>query len=182
MCECVCLNVHIIICVRSQVSTACASVQTESDLDPNLDPVTATRKSTSAKKEQGIQTSLGEHLQPLSVICGTSDYPLPHHPRDSAPLGALAAAALAAEANLDALTTQGRSSRAVGVSYNPFTDPQILQAADGLELLSTLAEKRPKCSSAALVSHCFLRFCFFVFCFVCVCLSEGCGGRWGGVS
>ncbi|CAG5127812.1 unnamed protein product, partial [Candidula unifasciata] len=32
-------------------------------------------------------------------------------------------------------------------SYNPFTDPQILQAADGLELLSTLAEKRPKCSS-----------------------------------
>ncbi|CAG5124629.1 unnamed protein product, partial [Candidula unifasciata] len=32
-------------------------------------------------------------------------------------------------------------------SYNPFTDPQILQAADGLELLSTLAEKRTKCSS-----------------------------------
>lgn len=32
-------------------------------------------------------------------------------------------------------------------TYNPFTDPQILQAADGLELLSTLAEKRPKCSS-----------------------------------
>ena len=32
-------------------------------------------------------------------------------------------------------------------SYNPFIDPQILQAADGLELLSALAEKRPKSSS-----------------------------------
>jgi len=30
-------------------------------------------------------------------------------------------------------------------NYNPFLDPQILQAADGLELLSTLAEKRAKC-------------------------------------
>ncbi|XP_060071392.1 trinucleotide repeat-containing gene 18 protein-like isoform X2 [Ylistrum balloti] len=29
--------------------------------------------------------------------------------------------------------------------YNPFLDPQILQAADGLELLSTLAEIRAKC-------------------------------------
>ena len=31
------------------------------------------------------------------------------------------------------------------VSYNPFLDPQILQAADGLELLSALAEQRSKC-------------------------------------
>ena len=138
-------------CVFSQVSTACASVQTGSDLDPKLDPA-VTRKPTSSQKEQGIQTSLGDHLQPLSVICGSSDYPLP--PRDTAPLGALAAAALAAEGNLSDLTAQAtRNSRAVGVSYNPFTDPQILQAADGLELLSTLAEKRPKCSSAALVSR-----------------------------
>ncbi|KAJ8319255.1 hypothetical protein KUTeg_004346 [Tegillarca granosa] len=30
-------------------------------------------------------------------------------------------------------------------TYNPFLDPQILQAADGLELLSALAEKRAKC-------------------------------------
>ena len=30
--------------------------------------------------------------------------------------------------------------------YNPFTDPQILQAADGLELLSALAEKSSLCS------------------------------------
>ena len=29
--------------------------------------------------------------------------------------------------------------------YNPFIDPQILLAADGLELLSTLAEQRAKC-------------------------------------
>ncbi|GFS03812.1 BAH and coiled-coil domain-containing protein 1, partial [Elysia marginata] len=36
--------------------------------------------------------------------------------------------------------------------YNPFTDPQILQAAHGLELLSTLAEKRPKCSSSSAAS------------------------------
>jgi hypothetical protein len=28
--------------------------------------------------------------------------------------------------------------------YNPFLDPQILQAVDGLELLSALAEKRSK--------------------------------------
>lgn len=32
------------------------------------------------------------------------------------------------------------------VNYNPYTDPQILQAADGLELLSALAEKWSKCS------------------------------------
>ena len=31
--------------------------------------------------------------------------------------------------------------------YNPFTDPQILQAADGLELLSALAEKSSLCSN-----------------------------------
>ena len=112
-------------------------------------------------REQGIQTSLlGEHLQPLSVICGASDLSLPLHvphlKGTTAPLGALAAAALVAEGNLEALATGAGSRRgggaAGGVSYNPFTDPQILQAADGLELLSALAEKRPKCSSAALVS------------------------------
>lgn len=30
-------------------------------------------------------------------------------------------------------------------NYNPYTDPLILQAADGLELLSALAEQRTKC-------------------------------------
>lgn len=30
--------------------------------------------------------------------------------------------------------------------YNPFTDPQLLEATDGLELLSTLAEKSSLCS------------------------------------
>ena len=44
------------------------------------------------------------------------------------------------------------SGDAASCLYNPFTDPQILQAAHGLELLSTLAEKRPKCSSSSAAS------------------------------
>ena len=44
------------------------------------------------------------------------------------------------------------SGEATSSLYNPFTDPQILQAAHGLELLSTLAEKRPKCSSSSAAS------------------------------
>ncbi|XP_070188288.1 trinucleotide repeat-containing gene 18 protein-like isoform X2 [Littorina saxatilis] len=132
-----------------QVSTACASVQTGNDLEPATNTAAVARSLKSmASKEQGIQTNMGQHLQPLSVICGTSDFALDHH-KDSAPLGALAAAALVAEGNAVPVTTDARGHR--GVSYNPFTDPQILQAADGLELLSTLAEKRPKCSSAPLV-------------------------------
>jgi hypothetical protein len=143
---------------RKKVSTAVACVQTDTDLDPERQPLPLTRKQ-SVCAELGVQASLIDpHLQPLSVICG-SEF------KSSAPLGALAAAALAAEGNVVTFTPDvkvGSSSREAGVTYNPFTDPQILQAADGLELLSTLAEKRPKCASAPLVSsvavhiHCLL--------------------------
>ncbi|GFO04213.1 trinucleotide repeat-containing gene 18 protein [Plakobranchus ocellatus] len=47
---------------------------------------------------------------------------------------------------------EGGSRETASCLYNPFTDPQILQAAHGLELLSTLAEKRPKCSSSSAAS------------------------------
>ncbi|XP_056019208.1 uncharacterized protein LOC125667992 isoform X4 [Ostrea edulis] len=40
----------------------------------------------------------------------------------------------------------GKSEQDIG-NYNPFLDPQILQAADGLELLSALAEQRTKFAS-----------------------------------
>lgn len=77
-------------------------------------------------RDQAIQTSTSDltTLNPLSVQCPdlyTVD-PLAHN----------------------SLEVKDGSEHA---TYNPFTDPQILQAADGLELLSTLAEKRPKCSS-----------------------------------
>lgn len=39
-------------------------------------------------------------------------------------------------------------------TYNPFLDPQILQAADGLELLSALAEKRAKCEDVTDFASC----------------------------
>jgi hypothetical protein len=40
----------------------------------------------------------------------------------------------------------GKAEQDIG-NYNPFLDPQILQAADGLELLSALAEQRAKFAS-----------------------------------
>lgn len=40
-----------------------------------------------------------------------------------------------------------RKSEQDSTNYNPFLDPQILQAADGLELLSALAEQRAKFAS-----------------------------------
>ncbi|KAL8599647.1 hypothetical protein ACOMHN_053824 [Nucella lapillus] len=143
---------------RKQVSTACASVQTGSDLEQ--DPTAAEdprgrrkrgKRCLSWCREQGVQTSLEDHLQPLSVICATPELQDLH--KDTAPLGALAAAAMVAESK--GALRRGGAGRggaregAGGLNYNPFTDPQILQAADGLELLSTLAEKRPKCSSSA---------------------------------
>ena len=123
-----------------------SSVQTSKDLD--LDPsrhnssLTLKARSRSiSSKEQGIQTS----LQPLSVFCGHTDYsPV----RDRAALGALAAAAMVAEGRDFAEFSRGGDS----VNYNPFTDPQIMEATDGLELLSSLAEKRPRSSSVPLVS------------------------------
>ncbi|KAH9513155.1 hypothetical protein Btru_036014 [Bulinus truncatus] len=71
--------------------------------------------------DQGVQTLKSElsTLNPLSVQCPDLD-------------------------SLETLIPKANTERS---SYNPFTDPQILQAADGLELLSALAEKRPKCSS-----------------------------------
>lgn len=86
------------------------------------------RKSSPQKlllQDQAVQTLSPEFIafNPLSVQCPDIDCvdPLTH--------------CLEEKSHLDR------------ASYNPFTDPQILQAADGLELLSTLAEKRPKCSS-----------------------------------
>ncbi|XP_055876452.1 serine-rich adhesin for platelets-like isoform X5 [Biomphalaria glabrata] len=72
--------------------------------------------------DQGVQTLTTDlsALNPLSVQCPDLDSVVDH------------------------LTPKANVER---TSYNPFTDPQILQAADGLELLSALAEKRPKCSS-----------------------------------
>lgn len=75
--------------------------------------------------DQAVQISSSElsTLNPLSVQCPDLD---------------------SVDSLTHSLEVKATSERA---SYNPFTDPQILQAADGLELLSTLAEKRTKCSS-----------------------------------
>ncbi|XP_025091338.1 serine-rich adhesin for platelets-like isoform X3 [Pomacea canaliculata] len=152
--------------IKKEISTCCVSVQTTSDLDPQP----TARKVVS--KEQGIQTSELGHsvvplvtsevgpMQPLSVICSSADFALQHHPappllrhEDSSPLGTVAAVASAAMAAEERLGGHSGSAGITqhgppGGTYNPFTDPQLLQAADGLELLSTLAEKRPKCGSA----------------------------------
>ncbi|XP_069124206.1 trinucleotide repeat-containing gene 18 protein-like isoform X5 [Argopecten irradians] len=45
----------------------------------------------------------------------------------------------------DTTCVKQNQSKQSASDYNPFLDPQILQAADGLELLSTLAEIRAKC-------------------------------------
>ena len=123
----------------SPVTKCSASVQT-CDLD-DFPPF-----STPVKlKEQCSQTCQSDDLMSSGDFQDTnnsSSTTLTAESEDSSP-----SECDVTKSDVDCDTAKSRNKKDDGSGkYNPFNDPQILLAADGLELLSTLAEKRSKCS------------------------------------
>ena len=135
-----------------QVSSASVSVQTGEKTESCLETMITSNDQIFLHRHQGTQTNLSDQMQPLSVICCSSDIYAANASQsmyweNSSPSTALATAAAILDTDSCGATKKNVNDELNAqpdITFDPFTDPQILQAASGLELLSTLADRRPK--------------------------------------
>ncbi|XP_067672870.1 trinucleotide repeat-containing gene 18 protein-like isoform X1 [Haliotis asinina] len=119
------------------VTKCCASVQT-CDFGP-LVPSRTLREQCSQTCHELDLSKTETLLKAAEKLSKLSDCASQSEPENRAPSPA--------ETPKTDLPSSSSSLTKATTDYNPFTDPLILKAADGLELLSALAERRAKCSS-----------------------------------